>query len=87
MILRQPNSRQKIEEYSKGGVGNFIECLGYRVRGGDAELENHLKTCSKNAYYISKTYLPRMSLIYFHGKFTKKVLIEDKMMLLVKTWN
>ena len=85
MILRQPNSRQKIEEYSKGGVGNFIECLGYRVRGGDAELENHLKTCSKNANYISKTCLPRMSLIYFHGKFTKKVLIEDKMMLLVKT--
>ena len=29
--------------------------------------------------------LPRMSLIYFYGKFTKKVLIEDKKMFLVKT--
>ena len=34
-------------EYSSGGVGNFIECLGYRVRGGDTEVENHLKTYIK----------------------------------------
>ena len=44
-----------VGEYSSGGVGNFIECLGYRVRGSDTELENHLKTCSENASYISKT--------------------------------
>ena len=48
-----------IGEYSSGAVGNFIECLGYGVRGGDTELENHLKTCSKNASYIPS--LPRMS--------------------------
>ena len=34
-------------EYSSGGMGNFIECLGYRVRGGDTEVENHLKTYIK----------------------------------------
>ena len=44
-----------VGEYSSSGVGNFIECLGYRVRGGDTELENHLKTHSRNASYISKT--------------------------------
>ena len=38
-----------VREYSTGVVGNFIECLGYRVKGGDTKLENHLKTCSKNA--------------------------------------
>ena len=44
-----------VGEYSSSGVGNFIECLAYRVRGGDTELENHLKTRSRNASYISKT--------------------------------
>ena len=38
-----------VGEYSSGGAGNFIECLGYMVKGADTELENHLKTCSKNA--------------------------------------
>ena len=38
-----------VREYSTGVVGNLIECLGYRVKGGDTKLENHLKTCSKNA--------------------------------------
>ena len=38
-----------------GGVGNFIEFLQFRVRGGDKVLEQHLKNCSKNAGYISKT--------------------------------
>ena len=27
-----------VGEYPSGGVGNFIKCLGYRVRGGDIEL-------------------------------------------------
>ena len=41
-----------IGEYSSGGAGNFIECLCYRVRGVDTELENQLKSCSKNASLI-----------------------------------
>ena len=41
-----------IGEYSSGGSGNFIECLRHRVRGVDTELENQLKTCSKNASLI-----------------------------------
>ena len=56
-------------------MGNFIECLGYRVRVGDIELENHLKTCSKNANYISKT--SQNVLIYCCGKFIKDALIKD----------
>ena len=64
-----------VGEYSSGGAGNFIECLGYRVRGGDTELENHLKTCSKNASYISKT--SQNELICCCGKFIKDALIKD----------
>ena len=55
-----------VGEYSSGGVDNFIECLGYSFRGGDTKLENHLKTCSKNASYISKT--SQNELIYCCGK-------------------
>ena len=32
-----------VGEYSSGGVGNFIECLSYKVKDRDTELENHLK--------------------------------------------
>ena len=42
-------------EYSSGGVGSFVEVLNYRVRGGNSVFENHLRTCSKYASYISKT--------------------------------
>ena len=49
--------------------------FGYRVRGGDTELENHLKTCSRNASYISKT--SQNELIYCCGKFIKDVLMKD----------
>ena len=45
----------KVGEYSTGGIGNFVEFLHFRVRGGDKVLEQHLKTYSKNASYISKT--------------------------------
>ena len=38
-----------VGKYSSGGVGSFVEVLNYRVRGGDSVLENHLRTCSKNA--------------------------------------
>ena len=44
----------KIGECSTSGVGNFGEFLQFRVRAGDNVLEQHLKTCSKNASYISK---------------------------------
>ena len=46
----------KVGEYPTGGVGNFVEFLQFRVRGGDKMLEQHLKTCSKmQVSYISKT--------------------------------
>ena len=61
-----------VEEYSSGDVGNFIKCLGNRVRGGDTELENHLKTSCKNACYFSKT--SQNELIYCCGKFIKDAL-------------
>ena len=64
-----------VGEYSSGGLGNFIECLGYRVRGGDTELENDLKTCSGNASYISNT--SQNELIYCCGMFIKDNLIKD----------
>ena len=41
-----------VGQYATGGVGNFIECLSYRARGGDTKPENHLKTCSKSASYV-----------------------------------
>ena len=45
----------KVGEYSTGGVGNFVEFLQFRVRGGDKVLEQCLKACRKKASYISKT--------------------------------
>ena len=63
-----------VEEYSRGDVGDFTKCLGYRVSDGDTELENHLKTSCKNACYISKT--SRNELIYCCGKFIKDALTK-----------
>ena len=45
----------KVGEYSTGRVGNLVEFLQFRVSGGVKVLERHLKNCSKNARYISKT--------------------------------
>lgn len=45
----------EVGSYSEGRVGNFIELLNFRIRAGDIILEEHLKTCAKNASYISKT--------------------------------
>ena len=64
-----------VGEYSSGGEGSFIECLGYRVRGGNTDLENNLKTCSRYASYISMT--SQNELIYCCGKFIKDVLMKD----------
>ena len=64
-----------VGENASGSVCNFIECLGYRVRRGDNELEDYLKTCSENVSYISKT--SHKELIYCCGKLIKDVLIKD----------
>ncbi|XP_057307823.1 zinc finger MYM-type protein 1-like isoform X2 [Hydractinia symbiolongicarpus] len=45
----------ELGEFSGGRVGNFVELLNFRVQGGDTALADHLKTCPKNATYISKT--------------------------------
>ena len=45
----------KVREYSTVGVGNFVEFLQFKVRSGNKVWQQHLKTCSKNASYISKT--------------------------------
>ena len=67
--------QQNVGEYSSGGAGNFVKCLGYRVRGGDTELQNHFKTRSKNASYISKT--SQNELVCCCRKFIKDALIKD----------
>ena len=64
-----------VGEYSSGGVGNFVEVLNYRVRGGDLVLENHLRTCSKNASYISKT--SQNELINCCGNYIKDILVKE----------
>ena len=63
-----------IGEYSSGGVGNFVEVLNYRVRGGDL-VENHLRTCSKNASYFSKT--SQNELINCCGNYIKDILVKE----------
>ena len=64
-----------LSEYSSGGVGNFVEVLNYRVRGDDLVLENHLRTCSKNASYISKT--SQNELIKCCGNYIKDILVKE----------
>ena len=61
-------------EYSTGGVGNFVEFLQFRVRGGDKMLEQHLKTCSKNASYFSKT--SQNELISCCGQFITELVVR-----------
>ena len=46
----------KVGQYSTGEAGIFVEFLQFRVRGGDKVLKQHLKNCSENASYISKTH-------------------------------
>ena len=68
-------SHPNVGEYSSGGVGNFVEVLNYRVRGGDSVLENHLRTCSKNASYISET--SQNELINCCGNYIKDILVKE----------
>ena len=60
---------------SSGGVENFVEVLNYRGRGGDSGLEKHLRTCSKNASYISKTF--HNELINCFGTYIKDILVNE----------
>ena len=62
-------------EYSTGSVGNFIELLNYRVRGGDKDLVKHLQSYFKNASYISKT--TQNELIECWGQIIKEKLLQD----------
>ena len=64
----------KVGEYSTGGVGNFVKFLQFRVRGGDKVLEQHFKTCSKNAIYISK--ISQNDLISCCGQFITELVVR-----------
>ena len=64
-----------VGEYSTGSVGNFIELLNYRVRGGDKDLERHLESYSKNSSYIYKTI--QNELIQCCGEIIKENLLQD----------
>ena len=48
-------------------VGNFVGFPQFKVRGGDKVLKQHLKNCSKNESYISKT--SQNDLISFYRQF------------------
>ena len=64
-----------VEEYSPGGMSTFMEFWVIGLVVVDAKLENYLKTCSKNASYVSKT--SQKELIYRCGKFINDALIKD----------
>ena len=64
-----------MEEYSTGSVGIFIELLNYRVRDGDKDLEKHLESYSKNAFYISET--TQNELIECCGQIIRENLLQN----------
>ena len=64
-----------VGEYSSGGVGNFVDVLNYRLRGSVSVLENHLRTCSKNASYICK--ISQNELINCCGNYIKDTLVKE----------
>ena len=51
-----------------------VEFLQFRVRGGDKLLEQHLKNCSKNASYFSKT--SQNDLISCCGQFITELIVR-----------
>ena len=65
----------EVGSYCDGGVGNFIELLNMRVREGEVALGEHLKTCPKNASYISKT--SQNELIKCCGQVTTEAIITE----------
>ena len=64
----------KVGEHSNGEVGNFVEFLQFRVRGGDKVFQQHLKNCSRNASYISKT--TQNDLISCCGQFITELAVK-----------
>ena len=52
-----------------------MEVLNCRVIGGDSVLQNHLRTCSKNASYISKT--SQNKLLNCCGNYIKDILVKE----------
>ncbi|XP_065642469.1 52 kDa repressor of the inhibitor of the protein kinase-like [Hydra vulgaris] len=57
------------------GVGNFVELLNYRIRGGDKVLEHYLNSCAKNASHISSS--SQNELINCCGKYIRNILFSD----------
>lgn len=55
--------------------GNFKALLDFRIDSGDIALENHLKTCAKNATYISK--ITQNELLDCIRETFQKAIIED----------
>lgn len=43
----------EVGEYAPYSVGNFMDLLNFRVRAGDVALKQHLKSCARNATYVS----------------------------------
>ena len=64
-----------VGDHSTESVGNVIEVLNYRVRGGDKDLEKHLESYSKDALYISKT--TQNELIQCCSEIIKENLLQD----------
>nr|XP_047131873.1 52 kDa repressor of the inhibitor of the protein kinase-like [Hydra vulgaris] len=60
--------------YVVGGVGNFIELLNYRIRGGDKVLEHYFNSCAKNASYISNS--SQNELISYCGQYIQNILVS-----------
>ena len=52
-----------------------MEVLNYRIRGGDSVYEDHLRTCSKHASYISKP--SQNELINCCGNYIKGIFVKE----------
>ena len=65
----------EVGSYSTGGVGNFVEALNFRARGGDKILEDHLKNCGKNKSYISRT--SQNKIVKCCGQVISEQIIQD----------
>ena len=48
------NIIQNQKSLLKKSVGNFVEFLQFRVRGGNIYFKNNLENSTKNATYVSK---------------------------------
>ena len=53
LALRGHNERSNIVTHSGHNDGNFRALLRFRIDAGDADLQHHLETASKNAQYTS----------------------------------